>query len=538
LNRTLGTLALTAILATSSGLTSTASAQQAVSVQTDQGAVIGQQTTANVFLGIPYAAPPVGPLRWKPPQPASAWTSPLDASKPGNVCPQVVQAQFVVPGQTVGQVIGNEDCLSLNVYAPPAASSGSKLPVMVWIHGGAYTLGSGGDYDASTFAQKYGVVVVTLNYRLGALGFLALPALTGEGGGASGNYGLLDQQAALKWVQTNITAFGGNPAAITIAGESAGGMSVCAHLASPVSAGLFGKAIIQSGLCTSPGNAVTQTEAATRNLKYVGKLGCTPDDLNCLRKVDISTLLKTTVPGLRTVSNLVWSPVYQTSVLPLTLQDAFAQGQFNKVPVLSGTNHDEGRLFVSVAAPDGKPVTLIKYWGAAGLLAGLTKALPVLGQYPYRTYTTPALAFATMFTDGVFSCPAITVDTALSKSVPVYAFEFNDPQAVTTQRVPVDLPGLGAHHTSSLAYVFQKPIPGIVDAYTFTPAQATLSEQFSAAWANFVKTGTPNSAGQRGWQTFDPARGNVQVFMPGGVAESTAFTADHKCGFWKTLNLK
>ena len=529
---------LSACLVASAAFASVASAQQLVTVQTDHGPVTGQQTSVQTFLGLPYAAPPVGSLRWKPPQPLSAWTSAIDASRPGNVCPQVVQAQFAVPGQTAGQVLGNEDCLNLNVYAPQAASADSKLPVMVWIHGGAYTLGSGSDYDASTFAQKHGVVVVTLNYRLGALGFLALPALTSEGGGASGNYGLLDQQAALKWVQANIAAFGGNPAAVTIAGESAGGMSVCAHLASPGSAGLFGKAIIQSGLCTSPGNAVTQTEAATRNLKYVGKLGCAPDDLECLRKVDVSLLLKTAVPGLRTVSNLVWSPVYQTPLLPLTLQDAFAQGEFNKVPVMSGTNHDEGRLFVSVAAPDGKPVTLIKYWGAAGLLAGIAKAQPVLAQYPYRTYKTPALAFATMFTDGVFSCPAVSVDTALSKSVPVYAFEFNDPQAVTTQRVPGDLPGLGAYHTSGLAYVFQQPIPGIVNAYTFTPGQATLSEQFSAAWANFVKAGNPNPAGQSGWQVFDPARGNVQVFMPGGVIESTAFVTDHKCSFWKTLNLK
>ena len=533
-----GTFSRFACLTAGLVFASSAFAQQSVTVQTDHGAVVGQQTTARVFLGIPYAAPPVGPLRWRPPQPVPGWTSPLDASKSGNGCPQVIQAQFAVPGQTAGQVIGNEDCLYLNVYAPQAASTGSKFPVMVWIHGGAFTLGSGSDYDASSFARKHGVVVVTLNYRLGALGFLALPALTGEGGGASGNYGLLDQQTALKWVQANIAAFGGDPAAVTIAGESAGGMSVCAHLASPASAGLFGKAIIQSGLCTSPGNAVTQVEAQARNLKYVAKLGCAPDDLDCLRKTDVSALLKTAVPGLRTISNLVWSPVYQTPMLPLTLQDAFARGQVNKVPVMAGTNHDEGRLFVSVAAPDGKPVTLIKYWGAAGLLAGIVKAQPVLAQYPYRTYTTPALAFATMFTDGVFSCPAVSVDTALSKVVPVYAFEFNDPQAVTTQRVPVDLPGLGAFHTSGLAYVFQAPIPGIVNAYTFTPAQAALSEQFSSAWANFVKAGNPNPAGQTGWQAFDPARGNVQVFTPTSVRESTAFVTDHKCSFWKSLNLK
>ena len=509
-----------------------------VSVQTDHGVVVGRQTTTNTFLGIPYALPPVGPLRWKPPQPATPWTTPRDASTPGERCPQVLQAQLLVPGQTAGEVVGSEDCLFLNVYAPTTATAMSKLPVMVWTHGGGFTLGAGSDYDASLFAQKHGIVVVTFNYRLGALGYLALPALTSEGGGAAGNYGLLDQQAALKWVQANIAAFGGDAGNVTLAGESAGGMSVCANLASPASAGLFRKAIIQSGLCTSPGNAVTQAEAATRNLKYAAKLGCAPEDLGCLRKTDVTLLLKTAVPGLRTLSNQVWSPVYQTALLPLTLQDAYAQGKFNRVPVMAGSNHDEGRLFVSVASPDGTPVTLIKYWGAAGLLAGITKAQPVLAQYPYRRYTTPALAFATMFTDGIFSCPAVRVDTALAAYVPVYAFEFNDPQAVTTQRLPVDLPGLGAHHTASLAYVFQTPVPGIVNAFTFTPAQATLSEQFSSAWANFVKAGNPNPTGQTAWQVFDPARGNVQVFTPTSVRESTAFVTDHKCDFWKTLNLK
>ena len=143
-----------------------------------------------------------------------------------------------------------------------------------------------------------------------------------------------------------------------------------------------------------------------------------------------------------------------------------------------------------------------------------------------------------MFTDRVFSCPAVRVDAALSAYVPVYAFEFNDPQAVTTQRVPVDLPGLGAHHTSSLAYVFQTPIPAIVDAFTFTPAQATLSERFSAAWANVVRSGNPNAAGQTGWMAFDAARQNIQTFTPTGVQESTDFVADHKCSFWQGLNLK
>ena len=510
-----------------------------VTVQTDHGAIVGRVADVQTFKGIPYAAPPVADRRWRAPQAAPAWTTPRDASTFGNICPQVVLGLFPVPGKQAGDVQGDEDCLYLNVYAPKSATPGSKLPVMVWIHGGSFTLGAGSTYDGTRLAEQYGMVVVTLNYRLGALGFLALASLdAGSAGGQSGNYGLQDQQAALKWVRANIAAFGGNPAKVTIAGESAGGMSVCSQLASPLAAGLFHKAIIQSGLCTSPGNAVTQQGAATRNRKYASNLGCKPEDLACLRKVDVAALLKTKVPGLRPASNLVWSPVYGTDVLPLTMQQAFGQGKFNRVPVMAGTNHDEGRLFVQVASPEGKPVSPVLYWGGAGLLVGVPKLQRVLAQYPYRRYGTPALAFATMFTDGVFSCPGQAVNTALSRYVPVYSFEFNDPQAVTLIKAPSDLPGLGAFHSSSLVYAFQTPVAGVADPAQFSAAQRSLSDNFSAAWANFVKTGNPNPADQTAWRAFDAQRNNVQVFAPGGVQESTTYSAEHKCAFWSGLALK
>jgi para-nitrobenzyl esterase len=530
------------LLVSALGLSTTTSHAQTpapVTVQTDQGAVIGQLGSVQTFMGIPYAAPPVGPLRWKAPQPAAAWSTSRDATLPGNICPQVVLALFPVPGKNPGDVQGDEDCLYLNVYAPRSASASSRLPVMVWIHGGAFTVGAGSDYDGSALAEKYGLVVVTLNYRLGALGFLSLSSLdSGSQNQQSGNYGLQDQQAALKWVQRNVAAFGGDPAKVSVAGESAGGMSVCAQLASPQAAGLFRGAIIQSGLCTSPGNAVLQKDAATRNLKYAAKLGCAPGDVPCLQGADVSALLRTTVPGLRPVSNLVWSPVYGTDLLPLPLQEAYAQGRFNRVPVLAGTNHDEGRLFVSVASPDGKPVTLIKYWGGTGLLVGALKAQRVLLQYPYRKFGTPALAFATMFTDGVFSCPGQAVNTAISKYVPVYSFEFSDPQAVTPLKSPADLPGLGSYHGSSLVYAFQTKVAGGGDPAMFSPAQAKLSDAFSSAWASFVRTGNPASGGQTDWRAFDAARSNVQVFTPGGVQESTRFSAEHKCAFWGGLNVR
>lgn len=513
-----------------------ASAQQPVTVQIQQGTVIGQQTEVRTFLGIPYAAPPVGELRWKPPQSAAAWNTPRDASKFGGTCPQTVLALFARPGEVPGTIQGQEDCLYLNVYAPNGATAQSKLPVMVWIHGGAFTAGATDAYDGSVLAEKNNMLVVTVNYRLGALGWLALPALGAEaGGGQSGNYGLMDQQAALKWVQGNITAFGGDPARVTIAGESAGGMSNCAHLASPASAGLFQGVIIQSGLCTSPGNSVTLADAQSRNQKYAAKLGCQADDLTCLRTAPVDRVLGTTVPGLRPASNLVWSPVYSSALLPLNLRDAFSTGQFNRVPVMNGTNHDEGRLFVSVASPQGKPISPVVYWGGTGLTVGAANTVKVLRQYPYRNFGTPALAFATMFTDAVFSCPALRVDAALSRYVPVYAFEFNDPNAVTIIKTPVDLPGLGAHHSSSLAYAFQSKVDGLADSADFTPAQRQLSDAFSAAWVSFIKTGKPASAN---WKTFDPAQNNVQVFKPDSVQPSILFSNDHRCTFWLPLDLK
>ena len=467
-----------------------AHAQQAVTIQTEGGAVVGQQAAVSSFKGIPYAAPPVGELRWKLPQPAAVWTSPRDATTFGNMCTQIASGLFEEPQ---GTLQGSEDCLYLNVYAPKGVGSSARssggLPVMVWIHGGGFTSGAGSEYDPSVLVEKNGIVVVTLNYRLGSLGFLALPGLSAESSQASsGNYGLLDQQAALGWVKRNIERFGGNPADVTIAGESAGGMSVCGHLASPLSSGLFQKAIVQSGLCSSPNNTVTLAQAANRNLKYAVKLGCKTGDMACLRRVSAAKIAGTKVSGVRGAGNLVWSPVYRSSVLPLTLADAFAQGKFNRVPVLGGSNHDEGRLFISLIAPRGKPVTPVLYWGGSGLLVGVAKNGQVLGQYPYRNYGTPALAFATVFTDAMFSCPALNVASALSKYVPVYQFEFNDPKAVTSLKSPSDLPGLGSYHSSSLVYAFQTPVVGLADPAQFSAQQRQLSDAFSLAWTNFIKS--------------------------------------------------
>ncbi|WP_287127415.1 carboxylesterase/lipase family protein [Candidatus Cyanaurora vandensis] len=510
----------------------TAHAQQPININTNQGPVTGLQTTTlQTFFGIPYAAPPTGSQRWSAPQPVTPWTVPRDATAFGNQCTQVVLGLFAVPGETKGEVRGAEDCLFLNVYTPTETTG--RLPVMVWIHGGGFTAGAGSLYDGSVLARKHGVVVVTLNYRLGPLGFLALAGLnSGEG-----NYGLLDQQAALRWVRENIAAFGGDPGNVTVFGESAGGLSICAQLASPQATGLFDKVIIQSGLCMSPGNNVSLTDASRRNLAYAARLGCRKADSLCLRRVTPQQVTSTAVPGLRPLGNLVWSPVYGTTLLPLPLQAAFSSGKFHRVPVLQGTNHDEGRLFVSLASSAGKPLQPQQYWGGTSLLVGLAKNRQVLAQYPYKTYGTPALAFATVFTDAMFSCPALNVGTALAKYVPVYAFEFNDPQAVTSLKIPAGLSSLGSFHSSSLVYAFQTPLVGLADPAQFNPAQRKLSDAFSLAWVTFAKTGDPNRPGEPRWRTFN-AGSNIQTFTPTGIAENTRFAEEHKCRFWSQLGLK
>ena len=242
-------------------------------VQTDKGVVIGKTIgNVNYYLGIPYAAAPVGNLRWQAPQAAIAWNQPRLSTTFGPACPQLASP--------FGTASNSEDCLRLNVFAPVARGS---YPVMVWIHGGGLTSGESSDYDPSALVNS-GVIVVTLNYRLGALGFLTHPALAG-----AGNYGLMDQQAALKWVQTNIASFGGNPGNVTLFGQSAGGMSTLAQISSPLSAGLFHKAIVQSGAYNLQPLTISTAQALGQT--FASATGCASQTAACLQALPVSTIL-------------------------------------------------------------------------------------------------------------------------------------------------------------------------------------------------------------------------------------------------------
>lgn len=491
-----------------------------VRTQVTEGTLVGREDGGvRVWQGVPYAAPPVGERRWKAPQPAPIWVGERDASRPGNVCPQ---RALIGNGGTRGA----EDCLYLNVYAPANAV---RAPVMVWIHGGSFRGGAGSDYDGRVLAREQGVVVVTVNYRLGALGFLAAPELLE--GRTVGNYGLLDQQAALRWVRANAAAFGGDPASVTVFGESAGGMSVCNQLASPGAAGLFDRAILQSGPCTPEINTAPLADALRTGSAYARALGCPEGDAACLRGVPTERLLTTPVPGRRAPGAVALPPVYGDAVLPRPPGEAFGAGQVNRVPLLIGNNLDEGTLFVAPIAQNGKDVPLWQFWGLVAVLEGWNTPR-VLASYLTRDYPTVGLAAAALVTDSLFACPVNDMSRDLARVTPVYAYEFRDRTAPVELRTNAAIPRYGAYHAAELVSVFGTRVEGLADPAKFTPAQAELARTMRAYWTNFARFGNPNAGGLPDWRPQTPDRNSVLTFEPGRIAETNTFRQEHRCDVW------
>jgi para-nitrobenzyl esterase len=504
-------------------------------MKTTFGEVVGVSTTAgNTFLGIPYAEPPVGALRWQPPKPHAPWSNPLDASHLGSPCPQPTDVSALIGAQTQN-MMGAEDCLFLNIYTPANAAN-KKLPVMVWIHGGAYIFGSGGDYDGSALAEDNNVIVVTLNYRLGSLGFLALPSLGAESADhTSGNYGLMDQQLALTWVQDQIAVFGGDPGNITLFGESAGGSSVCYQLLSPKAKGLFQKAILESGVCLAPQGVVQMADAETTGQTFAEALGC--KDADCLRGKPVADVTTMPSKSIGIGGQGTWGAVYGDSILPLPASQAFATGRFNQVPIINGTNHDEGRLFAFLYASTQKPVTAISY-PAILQFTYAAKATNILAQYPLKDTVPPALAYSTMLTDGTFSCPNYRLEGLLAKYVPTFAYEFNDPEAVSSVGALTAflMPGvsLGAYHSSEIAYIFRTR-NALADPAHFTPQQDALSKQMVRYWVAFAQNSTPNGGDSPRWEPFKAGGLNMQNLAPDGISQVKDFANDHQCAFWDSL---
>ncbi|WP_067829831.1 carboxylesterase/lipase family protein [Actinomadura kijaniata] len=473
-------------------------------VPTHTGAVAGVTgPNGTSYLGIPYAAPPTGALRWKPPAPAAPWKGVRDGSKPGDPCTQT--GSKTPWGDLAGPGTPSEDCLYLNVHVPSRHTSRPR-PVMVWIHGGGYTIGSGAFYDGGALADRGDVVVVTLNYRLGAFGFLAHPALSAESG-HSGNYGLLDQQAALRWVRRNIGAFGGDAGNVTVFGESAGGGSVCQNLVSPLARGLFHRAVAQSG-CAFP--TPDRRTAETAGERFATALGCA--DPACLRARPAAEVQA--VPGR-------WTPVEDGHVLRGQVTEAFRTGDLPRIPIMQGSTRDEARLTVATTYDlAGRRLTAEEY-PAAVRRAFPARADEILPRYPLSDHGTPAEALAAVLTDAQFACPSHASTTLLARHTRAYAYEFNDPHAMDYLGLPLSFP-LGAPHGSEIRYVF--------GGVTGTPEQRRLSDRMLSYWTTFARTGTPNGPATPAWHPFP----RVQNLSPTDTGPMTTFARDHKCDLWTT----
>jgi para-nitrobenzyl esterase len=471
-------------------------------IKIDTGLISGTTVgDVHIYKGIPYAAPPVGDLRWKPPQPVAPWQGVKECTKFGQA-PMGYYVPSVFPAYSTPP---SEDCLYLNVWTPAKMTS-DKLPVMVWIYGGYYRFGEGSDpaYDGEKLAQ-HGVVVVNFNYRLGPLGWLAHPLLSKEDPhNSSGNYGLLDQIAALQWVQKNIAAFGGDPNRVTIFGESAGATSVICHMVSPLSKGLFQRAIAESMYESSAWSDIRENKYGMEAREKMGEqlakdLGCdtASDPIACMRAKSAQEVMdKGQPPADITVPGYNYEPCVDGWVIPDIPLNLFEAGKQQKVPLLIGTNADEWALFQLFYKP-----TLDNYTTYLNSTFG-DKAQQVLSMYPAsddKEATTAGRQVITLYT---FTCPAKAYASAMNNiKSPVYFYQFT--------RVP---PGskIGAFHLIEINYVFGNFVPFMSplksDQY-FNDTDRSLSEVMMSYWTHFAATGDPNQEGLTQWPVYDAQSG-------------------------------
>jgi para-nitrobenzyl esterase len=517
-----------------------------VIVQTENGTVAGLQTeTMNEFLGIPYAAPPIGTLRWQPPQPPANWSVTLEATQFANHCPQVANP--------FGTASTTEDCLYLNVYTPPT-SKGRKsitlknLPVMVWVYGGSFVYGQSDWYDPSMLVPE-NVIVVTINYRLGVLGYLAHPALTAESpSSASGNYGFMDQQAAFAWVKKNIKNFGGNPDNVTIFGESAGGESMHVQLVSPLAAGLFDRVIVESGAYElNPPTLAMEEELGTALAADVGCSGLATNALTvaCLQEVPVSTLLTDPNAGAIAMPNV------DGYVLLQSIGAALQSGGFNQVPVMEGSNHNEYNLFVAAffeipnfleTTPPVTTGVLTNYNAYVDFSLSLSflanfwpvtnaELAAIVNQYPPgTTEQTADIALGAAGTDGIFACNSRLSIQSLAQYVPTFAYEFNDESAPEVF-LPLPYPtfSYGAAHASELQYIWILPQSA---QNPLSKAQQKLSSNMVKYWTQFARSGNPNGSSLPNWPKYAHGTDEFQSLAPPLPKTEKGFAASHKCGFW------
>lgn len=489
------------------GCTAAAPGAPTERVATTGGVVHGTAVGATfAFLGVPFVAPPVGALRYAAPMPAACSPTELDATKLGPSCPQL---------DSNGVYGGDEDCLQLNVWAPSA--SAAPRPVMVWIHGGGNAAGTATDpmYDGHRIAEVGDVVVVTVNYRLGQLGFIDLPSLAAEAAQGSGNYGLLDQISALHWVHDNIASFGGDPGNVTIFGESAGARDVCSLVAAPGAAGLFHGALMESGSCRGlPTRATAQTTGAS----FATAVSCTGSDIPaCLRALPAQTLINALPPDVSILTSTPYQPSIDGAVQTAQPSDVIAGGTHNHVRFLVGANSDETGKQVPPIMDANEYAMLVKnsYPSAYN---------QVLAQYPSSAYPTPRAAYVQLTTDSRFVCPSREIAKAMAanQTEQVFRYFFTFPGSGH----------FGAFHGLDVPYVFGNFDALIVNGnpYQATTADLAVSAAIQADWIGFTRAGAPGgSPSWPAWDSTDPSR--VYSATP---SVELAIRKAH-CDFWQTF---
>jgi len=478
------------------------------------------------WLGVPFAAPPTGERRWRPPEPPACFEDVFEANSWPSACPQIEQGQ-TIPFSPDNPLLGDEDCLKLNVFAPRGLDLEDRRPVMVFIHGGGNQIGSSGErtgagtrlYDGADLARDHGVLVVTLQYRLGPFGFLALPQLASEGRGV-GNQGLLDQQAALQWVKRQVARFGGDPERVLLFGESAGAVNTCAQLASPGAEGLFQRAIIQSGSCRSARPLETKLDEGA---SFLAETPCAEadDPLTCLRDLDVEAILRAgSVPitvGPSPPTDFEWGPVIDGEVLPERPLDRILAGRHARVPLIVGANADETALSTPNIQSEAQLRTQLASFGGPNFVDA------VLALYPPDRFDSPRQALVQIFSDATFVCGSRSIARAAARgqSAPVHRYLF----AQTLDGSAFER-GLGAFHGVELGFVF-----GTLAAQRArTPTEDATVAIVQGLWTRFAADGALEQAT---WPSYGADEPLLRV-----EAEPAVLTEwrDAQCNFWDAIS--
>ncbi|MCD8565134.1 MAG: carboxylesterase family protein [Burkholderiaceae bacterium] len=504
-------------------------------ITTSSGKVQGVlRNNALEFRGIPYGESTAGQSRWTLPKPAKPWSGVLQAKDFGPACAQAVRY-----GMT--EASDHEDCLYLNISMPASGSQVKQqpLPVIIWIHGGAFVGGSSSLYRLDWLAEKARAVVVSINYRLGVLGFMPHPAFDQQ---HNGGYALEDQRLAMRWVKQNIAAFGGDPNNITLAGESAGASSVCMHLITPEQTeGLFHKAIIQSAACTF---ALREASAwNTFGTEVAQQAGCTDASkaLACMRSKDVQTLIAAAAQ-VAGEDAMAFAPVYGTQTVPRQALESLMSGKFVRVPVMNGNTRDEMRLYVAYDVQAGKQYTAANYSQTLEAIYA-EHASEVEKRYPLANYSSAPAALGSVMSDfrpdlGINHCQSLDTSLILSGETTVFHSDFADRSApVLGVSVPVEPdPGfeLGAVHSAELNYYFPNfSNTSKIDGPSLPDESQALSNQMIETWANFIRTGRPSAKNLPAWDQFDATRKTMRL-EPG---KNRLIDAEklYQCDFWRSL---